>query len=133
MTKEEAIEKINEDLLKENTFLSGEIWFSVTKIESWFNLQTIEQLPEQIKVPKYGASRLVIDHKGIMIHDNFYPWSDICMTGYKKQARSQGRLVIGLNNGDIEEVDGPSEWRMGIDELGHIIEFYKKKYIVNNK
>ena len=128
MTYTEIIDNINNRITADNKGSISKSTFRLTNIEPWFNIQTIQQLAKEIKIPRYGKSRIVINENGIELHGEFYSWDNICVTGYITKYKQTSLLVVGLTDGEIEEVQGPSEWRMGIDELGHLIELYKIKH-----
>lgn len=128
MTKEEVLEKIKAEVSNGNKWYTSEATFNITRVEPWFNIQTVEQLPKEIKIPKYGTARIFVDDKGIEMNGDFYPWAKIYVTGYITQYKKPGKLVIGLSDGEIVDAYGPSEWRMSIDELGHLIELFKIKF-----
>ena len=128
MTREDVLKKIRTKVASSNKWYTSRSTFNITEIEPWFNTQTIQQLPKEIRVPEYGTTRILIDEKGIEMNGDFYPWSKILVTGYITQNEKRGRLVVALTDGEIIEEYGPSEWRMNIDELGHLIELFKIKH-----
>lgn len=133
MTKDEVLKNIETKVSKSNKWYTSESTFNITAVESWFNIQTIAQLPKEIKIPKYGTARILVDDKGIEMNGDFYPWRKILVTGYIIRPRQLGKLIIGLDDGEIIEADGPLDWRMSINELGHLVELYKIKHNKSNK
>lgn len=133
MTKEEVLKNIETKVSSSNKWYTSESTFYVTSIESWFNIQTIGQLPKEIKIPKYGTARILVNDKGIEMNSDFYSWEKILVTGYISRPKQLGKLVIGLDNGEIIEADGPSQWSMDIGELGHLVELYKIKHNKSKK
>lgn len=133
MERNDVIEKIKLHVENSNKWYDTSWTFFVTEIQSWFNIQIIQQLPNEIKIPKYGATRILVNDKGIELKNGFYSWDKISVTGYKSKGESLSYLIVGLNNGEILEELGPSNWRMTIDELGHLIELYKIKYRKNQQ
>ncbi|HXC03279.1 MAG TPA: hypothetical protein VNZ86_00930 [Bacteroidia bacterium] len=145
MTREELIAHIHKGIILENkenkvgSFLEAEeVSFQLTKRESWYTIQIVQQLPEELVFPK-KSKILVISSKGITIYKRMFGWDRILLTGIRtifSGEESTAEFVVGLIDGQVlrtEKLYTGIFDSYDINEFGHLVELYRCKYELEMK
>lgn len=130
MTKEDLISKIEEQCAKETIGWWIFKWKSsywLTKIEPYFKVQIIEQLPAEFTSYQLTTPIIVLSEIGVSIHGKHYLWSEILVTALLNDRARGYHLIIGLSNGQLVQGFIGARQNEETKEFGHMVEIYKLK------
>ena len=139
MTKDELLLKTKQYCTKDDhkwwmTWFCGKAKFEPTQKQPWYNIQTIQQLPNEFRSFMF-FDNVTINEDGVKTKDSFYSWDDILLTGIRT-FDATNYLILGLKTGEIVDAEiGTNGKFTGSDnatEFGHMLELYKYKHKKQN-
>ncbi len=129
MTKEELISKIEKQCADETIgwwIFKWKSTYQLTKTEPYFKVQIPEQLPAEYSSHQLIKPQIVLNHYGVSMLQNHYPWSEIIVTALLNDRARGFHLIIGLNTGQLVQCFIGARALEEAKEFGHMVELYKR-------
>ena len=139
MTNEDLLVKIKKYITKDDhkwwmTWFCGKAKFELTEIQPWYNIQIIQQLPDQFSTTMF-FNNVTLNQDGVKTKNSFYKWNDVLLTGIRTFDGTH-YLILGLKSGEIVDCElGYNGKFTGSDnaaEFGHMVELYKYNHKKQN-